>query len=159
MIYSKTCEYAIRALTYFADHPEISSATVKDVSKDSGVPASYVAKIFQCLAKSGVLGSRRGPAGGYSLLVPAAQLTLLKVVRSLDDLSKSSFSNCVMGFDKCDDKEPCPLHPVWAKAKDQMLEKLHSSTIADMAALGDRFRLGRQRRYVLSKKMRNIFSI
>lgn len=159
MIYSKTCEYAIRSLIYFADHAEASLATVKDVSKDSGVPAAYVAKIFQCLAKSRILSSQRGPAGGYSLLIPATRLTLLKVVRSLDDLSKSPFSNCVMGFDKCNDKNPCPLHPIWAKAKDQMLEKLHSSTIADMAVLGDRFRLGKQRRYVLSKRMRNIFSI
>ena len=158
MIYSKTCEYAIRSLIYFADHPEASSATVKDVSKGSGVPAAYVAKIFQCLAKSRILVSQRGPTGGYSLLIPATQLTLLKVVRSLDDLSKSPFSNCVMGFDQCNDKNPCPLHPIWAKAKDRMLEKLRSSTIADMAVLGDRFRLGRQRRYVLSKRMRNIFS-
>ncbi len=159
MVYSKTCEYAIRSLIYFADHPEITSATVKDVSKGSGVPASYVAKIFQCLAKTRILGSQRGPTGGYFLLVPASRLTLLKVVQSLDDLSKSPFSNCVMGFDKCNDKNPCPLHPIWTKAKDQMLEKLHSSTIADMAVLGDRYRLGRQRRYTLSKRMRNIFSL
>lgn len=159
MIYSKTCEYAIRALIYFAENPKISSATVKEVSKDSGVSAAYIAKIFQCLAKSRILSSQRGPAGGYTLLIPVSRLTLLKVVQSLDDLAKSPFSNCVMGFDKCNDKNPCPLHPIWAKAKDQMLEKLHSSTIADMAVLGDRFRFGKQRRYVLSKTMRNIFSI
>jgi Rrf2 family protein len=159
MIYSKTCEYAIRALIYFADHPEISSATVKEVSKDSGVPATYVAKIFQCLVKSRILCSQRGPTGGYSLLIPASKLTLLKIVRSLDDLANSPFSNCVMGLDKCNDKNPCPLHPIWVKAKDQMLEKLDSSTIADMAVLGNRFRFGKQRRYVLSKTMRNIFSI
>lgn len=41
MIYSKTCEYAIRALIYFADHPEKKSATVKDVSKESRIPSSY----------------------------------------------------------------------------------------------------------------------
>ncbi len=159
MIYSKTCEYAIRALIYFADHPEISSATVKKVSRDSGVPATYVAKIFQCLAKSRILDSQRGPSGGYTLLMPTSKLTLLKIVRSLDDISNSAFSNCVMGFDKCNDKNPCPLHPIWTKAKDQMVEKLNSSTIADMAALSDRFRFGKQRRHVLSKTMRNIFSI
>ena len=159
MIYSKTCEYAIRSLIYFAAHPEAGSATVKDVSKDSGVPPAYVAKIFQCLAKSRILSSQRGPSGGYSLLIPASKLSLLKIVKALDDLTKSPFSNCVMGLDKCNDKNPCPLHPVWTKAKDEMLEKLESSTVADMAVLGDRFRLGKQRRYVLSKTMRNIFSI
>lgn len=158
MIYSKTCEYAIRSLIYFADHPEKKSATVKDVSKESRIPSSYVAKIFQCLTQSRILNSRRGPAGGYSLAVPVSELNLLKIVHVLDDLSKSPFSNCIMGLDKCNDKNPCPLHPVWTKAKEKMLEKLAASTVADVAALGDKFRWGKQRRFALSKRMRNIFS-
>lgn len=159
MIYSKTAEYAIRSLIYFADHPEKSLATAKEVSKETGIPAAYVAKIFQCLVKSRILNSQRGPGGGCSLLVPASKLTLLKVVQSLDDLSKSPFSNCVMGLDKCNDKNPCPLHPIWSEAKDRMLAQLASSTISDIAALGDKFRWGRQRRFFLSKRMRGIFSI
>ncbi len=159
MIYSRTCEYAIRALIYFADHPDQSSATVKEVSHESGIPQSYVAKIFQCLARSGVLKSQRGPKGGYSLLVPVSKLSLLKIVHSLDDLTNSPFSNCVMGLEKCNDKNPCPLHPIWSKAKEAMLDKLAASTLSDVAALGDKFRWGKQRRVTLSKRMREIFTI
>jgi Rrf2 family protein len=103
--------------------------------------------------------SQRGPRGGYSLLVPPDRLTLLTVVQSLDDLSKSSFSNCVMGLQKCNNENPCPLHPIWSVAKDQMLAKLESATIADVAGLGDKFKSGKQRRTVLSRRMRNLFSI
>ncbi len=159
MIYSKTCEHAIRALIYYADHPEISMAAVKDVGLETGVSVTYVAKIFQCLEKSRILSSKRGPGGGYSMLIPISKLTLLKVVQSLDDLKKSSFSNCVMGLDKCNDKNPCPLHPVWAQAKEKMLARLNSCTIADVAALGDKFRMGRHRRHKLSKRMREIFTV
>ena len=159
MIYSKTCEYAIRSLIYFADHPKEKSATVKEVSKESHVPSSYVAKIFQCLAQSRILNSQRGPAGGYSLAVAVSELTLLKIVHALDDLSKSSFSNCVMGLNKCNDKNPCPLHPIWTKAKEEMLEELASSTLLDVAALGDKFLWGKQRRFTLSKRMREIFTV
>ena len=159
MIYSKTCEYAIRSLVYFSDHSEKKSATVKEVGNESRVPSSYVAKIFQCLVQSRVLNSQRGPAGGYSMAVPASELTLLKIFHALDDLSKSPFSNCIMGFDKCNDKNPCLLHPIWTKAKEEMLEKLAASTISDVAALGDKFRWGKQRRFTLSKRMRDIFSV
>ncbi len=159
MIYSKTCEYAIRALIYFAAHPEAVSATVKDVSKDSGVSAAYVAKIFQCLAQARILRAQRGPHGGYSLLIPPVELTLLKIVQALDDFSKSSFSNCIMGFDKCADVNPCPLHEDWKRAKEKMLARLNASTIADMAKLGRHFRPGKHRRMMLSKSMRNIFSL
>ncbi len=159
MIYSKTCEYAIRSLIFFADHPEMKSATVKEVSKDSGVPQAYVAKIFQCLVRSRILCSRRGASGGYSLLIPASKLTLLKVIQSLDDVSKSPFSNCIMGLQKCNDINPCPLHNIWAKAKEGMMKKLSVSTISDVATLGDKFRLGKQRRHFLSKHMRSIFTV
>jgi Rrf2 family iron-sulfur cluster assembly transcriptional regulator len=159
VIYSKTCEYAIRALIYFADHPEISEASVKEVGRETGVSASYVGKIFQCLVKSRILASKRGPSGGYSLLVPVTELTLLRIMRALDDPEKSPFVNCVMGLDKCKDANPCPMHPVWVKAKEKMIERLEVCTIANVAALGDKFRMGRQRRHVLSKQMREIFSV
>ena len=159
MIYSRTCEYAIRALIYFADHPEQRSATVKEVSQESGIPSSYVAKIFQCLARSGILRSQRGPAGGYHLILPVSKISLLKIVQALDDLKKSPFSNCVMGLEKCNDKNPCPLHSIWTRAKEEMLDKLAASTLSDVAALGDKFRWGRQRRFMLSKRMRDIFSV
>ena len=159
MIYSKTCEYAIRALIYFAESPEKEYATVRDVSQASGVPQAYVAKIFQCLTHANILRSRRGASGGYFLAMPVGDLTLLRIIQSLDDLTKSPFSNCIMGFDKCNDRNPCPLHPVWAKAKEKMLERLADTSIADVAALGDRFRKGRQRRRVLSKRMREMFTV
>ena len=157
MIYSKTCEYAIRALIHFADHPDTHSATVKEVSRDSGVPAPYVAKIFQCLVKTRILGSRRGPAGGYSLLIPVSELTLLKIVRSLDDLSRSPFSNCVMGFEQCNDKNPCPLHPIWSETKKQIQRQLDQSTVCDISKLAHRFKNGKTSRSTLSVQFRKVF--
>ena len=159
MIYSKTCEYAIRCLMYFSDHPEKKVATVKEISKESRVPASYVAKIFQCLVRSRILTSQRGPIGGYSLVTPVSKLTVLEIVHALDDLSKSPFSSCSMGLDRCNDKNPCLLHPSWAKAKEQMLEELATSTIANVASLGSKFRWGRHQRSMLSKRMRDVFSL
>ena len=158
MIYSKTCESALRALIFFADHPEQRSATVEEVSEESHVPSSYVAKIFQCLVRSKILRSQRGPAGGYSLAVPAGELTLIMVVHALDDPSRSPLTHCVMGFQKCNDKDPCPLHPVWKKAKEEMVAELEHLTLRDVAALGNKFRYGKQRRFTLSKRMRDIFS-
>lgn len=160
MIYSKTSEYAIRALIYFVDRPENAPLlTVREVSRGTGVPQSYIAKIFQCLVSSSILRSRRGPSGGFSLAVPAQKLSALKVVRALDNAAHSPFSRCVMGFRHCNDRVPCPLHPVWSDAKDKMREKLAQCTISDLAGLTGKFRPGRERRAVLSDRMRNIFSI
>jgi len=159
VIYSKTCEAAIRALIYFADHPDAAAVSVKDVTRETGVSPSYVAKIFQCLAKGRILSSARGSTGGYALQVPPSRLTLLRIIEAVDDPSTSAFTNCIMGLAKCNDKNPCPLHPIWAKAKERIRERLAVCTVADVARLGDKFRPGKQRRSFLSKQMREIFSV
>jgi Rrf2 family protein len=159
MVYSKTSEYAIRSLIYFAEYPEETRVTVKAVSRETGVPQAYVAKIFQCLARDGVLLAQRGPSGGYALSIPPHKLTLLRVVQTLDDFSQSSFSNCVMGLEKCNDRNPCPLHDIWVAAKNRMLDRLASTTISDIAKLGRKFRPGKHRRLRLSGAMRDIFTL
>ena len=66
MIYSKTCEYAIRALAYLAEKKEKSFRMIPEISAKTGVPKFYIAKIFQSLVRSNILASQRGPTGGFS---------------------------------------------------------------------------------------------
>ncbi len=156
MIYSKTSEYAIRALTYFASHPEKARVTVTEVSRSLRLPEAYVGKVFRCLARSRILRSWKGPHGGFSLLVPVRELSLVRVVSAVDEPKSSPFSNCVMGLDRCDDRNPCPLHPVWSEAKSDLLAALTRSTVADIADLTG-FGRGRRRWSALSKRMKRLF--
>ncbi len=160
MIYSKTAEYAIRALSYFAqDSRAKESVSITRVSAVCGVPAPYAAKIFRCLSKSGVLSVIRGKKGGFALKIPAEKLTLFQVIQCLDNPEQSPFKNCVMGFEKCDDKTPCPLHPVWTKAKERMRKILQTTSIADIASLRGRFSKGARPGGRLSREMRSLFSV
>lgn len=99
-----------------------------------------------------------GLRGGYSLRVEPSKLTLIKVIRALDDLEKSPFSNCIMGLHECNDRNPCPLHHIWMGAKEQMLKKLTKQTVSDIHGLVDKFECGRCERGVLSQGMRDMFS-
>ena len=157
MIYSKTCEYAIRALSYIAKKGSEPSVTSTEVSRHTHVPKAYVAKIFQCLVKADILSSRRGPMGGFALVMAPADLTVLKVIQAVEDPSKSFLSGCVMGLNQCDDHTPCPLHFVWTKTKEAMIKNLLSCTMEDIAKVNRKFKTGKHSRYTLSKKMRKVF--
>lgn len=159
MIYSKTSEYAIRALIHLAENPQNELFTALAVSRGTGVPKAYIAKIFQCLVAGGILRSKRGPSGGFSLQVSPQKLSVLRVIRVLDDTAQSPFSQCIMGFRRCNDRVPCPLHPIWSEAKSEMREKLSQCTVSDLAGITGQFRPGCERRAVLSERMRNIFSV
>lgn len=157
MLYSKTCEYAIRTLSCFVGRRE-EWISVDEVSRKAGVSCPYVAKIFQCLVQKKILKSRRGPSGGYSLAEDPSKITLIRVIRAVDDIERSAFSNCVMGLHLCSDRDPCPLHHAWMKAKDEMLKKLTKCTISDVAGLVDQFETGKCSRSALSEGMRAIFT-
>ena len=157
MIYSKTCEYAIRALGYLASRADKTPATTAEVSAEAGVPQAYVAKIFQCLVRAQILDSKSGPGGGYFFRVEPSKLTLLGVIRALDDLSQSPLTKCVMGQTKCNDKDPCPLHDIWAKAKEEMNQRLGKETILDVASNRNVAYWNKKRRVMLSRRMQNVF--
>ena len=157
MIYSKTCQYAIRALGYLASLEGRRPATVMEVNAKTDVPPAYLAKIFQCLIKARILTSKSGPRGGYILKVNAARLTLLRVIKALDDAAESPLSNCVMGQTQCNDKNPCCLHGVWTKARGQISKTLARETIS--TAFGNKKGIypRKNNRVILSRGMQKIF--
>lgn len=159
MIYSKTCEYAIRALKDLASRPGGGPAAPSQVSQRTGVPRAYLSKIFQCLVRAGVLSSRGGPGGGNALRVDPARLTLCRVIEALDDAAGSPLSNCVMGRSECSDRSPCSLHPIWADARGRIAEALRRETVADLLRSGAGTYPRRARRSRLSRRMKQVFSM
>ncbi len=157
MIYSKTCEYAIRALKYLASKNNRALTSVAEMNKHTGVPSAYLAKVFQCLAREGIVRSKSGPQGGYSLAAHPAQLTVFRVMSAVDDMAVSPLSNCVMGQAECNDRNPCSLHPIWAKAKEEMNRVLKKQTLTDLLECKKGSYAGKKPRAVLSVRMHKIF--
>src|SRR5579885_1414349 len=64
MIYSRSSEYAIRAFVHLAQVPEGKYAMVKNIAEQEDIPAHFLAKILQQLARKGLLRSQ-GPHGRF----------------------------------------------------------------------------------------------
>lgn len=130
MIYSKTCEYAIRALLYLAQKSKRGYVLTREVSRETGIPSPYLAKIFRDLAHHKILLSRRGASGGVCLAVEPQALSLKKIVTVIDD--PSYMKACVMGLDHCSDQNACPLHDVWSQARKKMNDTMQRCTLASI---------------------------
>jgi Rrf2 family transcriptional regulator, iron-sulfur cluster assembly transcription factor len=131
MIFSKSAEYAIRATIHLGNLPDGHCVMVKDVALAEEIPAPFLAKILQELARKGLLRSLKGPAGGFSLKKKAADIRLLDVVAAVDGLSH--FSQCVAGFDQCSAKTACPLHDSWMTLQSRIMEYLERNTVGSLA--------------------------
>lgn len=131
MIYSRSAEYAIRAFVQLATVPEGKYAMVKQIAEQADIPAHFLAKILQQLARKGFLRSSKGPTGGFSLRVPPGELNLLTIVDAVDGLA--DFERCPAGLAVCSDEAPCGMHDNWKALRNRIIEYLERTTILDLA--------------------------
>ena len=134
-MFSQASEYALRALTELARHPEGEWVLVSQLADPLNIPVHYLAKVLQTLARRGVLESQRGRQGGFRLARPAWDVTADDVVRELDDVRW--LETCVMGEHDCSDATACPLHVLWKGIRQRFLSALESTTLKDLADFQD----------------------
>ncbi len=126
---SMKSRYAVRALTELARREQSEPGRpvrLGDLADSREMPLQFLEQVFAALRRGGVVRSRRGAAGGYSLARPAADVSVLDVVAALDGVP--SPAECTQGL--CDRAEECGASSVWIEAQ-QALEKVLSGTSID----------------------------
>lgn len=81
-------EWALHCCTLLAVLPAGTLPAAR-LAEFHGVPAAYLAKQLQALARAGIVESGRGPRGGYRLARPPAEITVLDVVEAVEGRQKS----------------------------------------------------------------------
>lgn len=76
-------DYALRGLIYMACFPKGEVLYLNLIAKKVKVPPIFLHKLFQKLCQSGVLISRRGIRGGFSLAKNPAKITVKEIVEIL----------------------------------------------------------------------------
>jgi Rrf2 family protein len=123
-------EYGIRGMLYLAGRPAGSVTMVGDVAAAMDVPVKFLAKIFQGLAKLGLVRSVRGVGGGFTLARPAAEISLCQVVEAIDGPIRMNV--CLEGKGICDREGICAVHRVWRSVQDETRRILDSTTLAQL---------------------------
>ncbi len=130
MLYSKTCEYAIRTLSVLAEEKDRFIGAY-EISENAGISSSYVAKICQALVQKKFLKSKTGRLGGFMLNKKAHDIIVMDIVDALE--SCWVFENCLMGLADCSDNNPCPIHVIWKEAKEEIRTTFENITLLDVA--------------------------
>ena len=130
MIYSRSAEYAIRAFVHLAQVPDSKYAMVKNIADQEDIPAHFLAKILQQLARKGLLRSSKGPTGGFALRLDPCAISLLTIVEALDGLAP--YPQCASGLAECSDEMPCSMHDSWVALRSRIMDYLGRNTIADL---------------------------
>lgn len=134
-MFSKSCTYALRAVIYIAANQEESAAKIsgKQVAEALNIPFHFLAKLLQQLTKVQIISASKGLNGGFYLTEENFAKTLGDVVTIID--GQSILNTCVLGFPKCSDSEPCPLHEKAKEAKHALMSVMSDKTLKEIAEM------------------------
>lgn len=126
---SRTAEHAVRAILHLAvNGPEPVKAA--DIAEHLGAPANYMSKTLHALAGAGVVDSRRGPTGGFTLRADPETLTLAQIIEVVDDPAPKDA--CLVSSDRCSERTPCHVHARWKTVSNQVWNPLRQTTVAQL---------------------------
>lgn len=127
-------EYAIRGILYLAGRPRDKVVLVSEIAESTDVPRSFLSKIFQSFAKTGLVVSYRGTGGGFVLARPASQITLRQVVEAVE--GPIIPNRCLIGKGTCSRDDSCSVHPVWRRVQNEVVAILDGITLEDLVRGG-----------------------
>jgi len=131
-MFSKTCEYAIRAVIFIAQKSQDGErVSIKTIASGIDSPEHFIAKILQDLSRRGLVQSMKGPNGGFFLNEASRKLTLSDIVKAVD--GNQIFVGCALGLKNCSEKEPCPLHHQFKAIRNQIQMMLQSTRVGELS--------------------------
>jgi Rrf2 family protein len=130
-------DYASRALLSLALHEHEGSGptSVRDIAERTGLPQPYLEQILLALKGAGLVRSKRGVGGGYTLALEPVSITLGDIVSAVDGPIAAGDFGQPHEDGACDHEGQCVLLAVWHDVGDQMRRLLDGETLADMVAM------------------------
>ena len=132
MMFSKSCEYAIKAMIHICKETKDGSRLrFSQVAEAIDSPEPFTAKILQTLARHGFISSAKGPGGGFYIEPDAEPIIVMEVVDLID--GHGAFERCGLGLKECDANHPCPIHNEFVSYSNRLKKLLETKTIQDFA--------------------------
>jgi Rrf2 family transcriptional regulator, nitric oxide-sensitive transcriptional repressor len=128
MTISQTAEYALRAVVWLAAHPDAALSTPA-IARATQVPAGYLSKVLQELARAGFVVSQAGRSGGFRLTRPPEQVSVLDIINAVAPIER--IRRCPLGL-ASHSGQLCPLHRRLDAAVGLMERAFAESTIAEL---------------------------
>lgn len=133
---SKKAKYALKALKYLAEkYADNKPLLISEIAEKENIPKKFLEAILLELRNHGILLSQKGKGGGYMLRTPPEQVTLAKILRTIDGPIAPMLCVSLHFYGKCDDcssEETCKIRPIMEKVRDANLGVYENTTLQDM---------------------------
>lgn len=132
---SQKAKYGIRALLYLGRRGEGVPVLIREIAEREQLPRKFLEAILLELKGTGILHSRPGKGGGYTLNRPPRAIGLGRVIRLIDGplaplpcVSQTAYAPCR----DCLDEKTCVVRAVMKRVRDATAQILDEITLADL---------------------------
>jgi Rrf2 family protein len=133
-------DYAVRAMLALASPDVDGLQSVRHIAERMSIPPRFLPQVMRDLAAAGLVEAQPGRRGGYRLMRPPVQVSLLDVIEAAEGDTRRQ--TCVLRGGPCGFDGYCAVHPVFADAEDAVMSHLARSNLADAAEMFGTFGRG-----------------
>jgi Rrf2 family transcriptional regulator, cysteine metabolism repressor len=117
---SRTVAYAVRATLQLAQLETAGPIPCSRLANEGKMPERFLLQILRNLVTHGILRSTRGVDGGYSLVRPADQISLLEVIEAIEGPYDSTLEMGTGLSEDSQNKLQTALHDVTTSTRRQL---------------------------------------
>jgi Rrf2 family transcriptional regulator, cysteine metabolism repressor len=139
MMFSTKAEYGVRVMAHLAKGSGNGPISLAAIAEAEGLPQAYLEHLAARLRRAGLIESRRGARGGYSLARDAETITMAEVVRALEGeiapiecITADTDGSLVCVREGEAGHEPCPTKLLWTRVQGSIVRTLTDMTLADL---------------------------
>lgn len=132
MTLSKRGDYVMRAAIALARAFDSGAPRkIREVVADTEMPQTFASQILADLVRGGLAQSKAGRDGGYWLVRPPADISVLEVIEAAEGPLRAD--RCALGEGPCRWEAVCPLHETWSEVTVLLRESLAATSLAEVA--------------------------
>ena len=121
--------YAVNAVLDLALHDSEGPVALADIAKRQSISQTYLEQLFSKLKRHGLVSSSRGSRGGYRLALGTEEISIAKIIYSVDE--KIDITRC-HGKQNCQKDQRCLTHDLWMELNMHVSGFLNGITLFDL---------------------------
>ena len=130
---SKKTKYAIKALMVLGRNYGKEPMQIIKIAEEERIPKKFLEQILLEMRNAGILYSKKGAGGGYSLNKAPEDIYLSQIMRLIDGpiallpcVSLNFYRSC----DECVEEHACGIRDTFTDVRNAMLQILNDTSIA-----------------------------
>jgi Rrf2 family transcriptional regulator, cysteine metabolism repressor len=132
-MFSTKAEYGVRVMAHLAKRGGDTPIPLGTIADAEGLPLAYLEHLVQRLRKAGLVESRRGAHGGYTLARQAEVVRALEgEIAPIECISADADGALVCSREHHENGEPCPTKFLWTRVQGSIVRTLNEMTLDDL---------------------------